>query len=847
MLDSYFEMEKERAKAGLPPLALTPAEVEEVCKGLETAEGEKGASLRGLLENRVAPGVDPSAKVKAEWLAAVTKARVKSPAVSREDAVRMLGTMLGGYNVEPLVEALSDKTIAAAAAAALKKIVLVYGRFETIVQMAATNPFAKSVLESWAAGEWFLGRPEFPKKIVLKVFKVDGEINTDDFSPAGHAPTRPDIPLHALSMGQTRFPGGNEVMKRFREEGHRVAFVGDVVGTGSSRKSACNSLMWHIGEDIPFVPNKRRAGVVIGGLIAPIFFNTAEDSGGLPLMADVTRMKTGDIITLDFEAGVIRGADGAELSKLETKPATLKDEFRAGGRLSLIIGRQLTAKARKVLGLGEAAFFTTVENPRPKPNQGYTLAQKIVGRACGLCGVLPGTACEPHMTTVGSQDTTGPMTADELKELACLEFQADLFMQSFCHTAAYPKPADVKVHKTLPPFMVARKGVSLRPGDGVIHSWLNRLTLPDTVGTGGDSHTRFPIGISFPAGSGLVAFAGALGFMPLDMPESVLVRFKGKLNPGITLRDAVNAIPYFAVKQGLLTVEKKNKKNVFNGCVLEIEGLEDLSGDQAYELTDASAERSAAACVISLKEERVAEYLKSNVALMEEMIKEGYQSADTLRRRIEACRAWLKEPVLIKADAHAVYTAVLEIDLAAITEPLVACPNDPDDVRPLSAIAGDPVQEVFIGSCMTNIGQFRAAGRILDKAGIPAARVWITPPTKMDAAQLMREGYYAIFVGFGGRTEMPGCSLCMGNQARVAAGTTVFATSTRNFDHRLGDNTRVYLGSSELAALTALKGKIPTVDEYMAVMKEKVLPMADEIYRTLEFHKMGDFSLGYVR
>ena len=516
--------------------------------------------------------------------------------------------------------------------------------------MAATNPHAKSVLESWAAGEWFLSRPEFPSKLVLKVFKVDGEINTDDFSPAGDAPTRPDIPLHAKSMGLKRFPGGNDLMKKFREEGHRVAFVGDVVGTGSSRKSACNSLMWHIGEDIPHVPNKRRAGVVIGGLIAPIFFNTAEDSGGLPLMADVTKMKTGDIITLDFAAGAILDAEGRKISGLAVKPATLKDEFRAGGRLALIIGRQLTARARKTLGLGEADFFTTVVNPVPKPGQGYTLAQKIVGRACGLPGVLPGTACEPHMTTVGSQDTTGPMTADELKELACLEFQTDLFMQSFCHTAAYPKPADVKVHQTLPAFMIARKGVALKPGDGVIHSWLNRLILPDTVGTGGDSHTRFPIGISFPAGSGLVAFAGALGFMPLDMPESILIKFSGRLNPGLTLRDAVNAIPYFAVKKGLLTVEKKNKKNVFNGCVLEIEGLEDLTGDQAYELTDASAERSAAACVISLKEERVAEYLKSNVALMEEMIREGYQDADTLRRRIEACNAWLAKPALLKRD-----------------------------------------------------------------------------------------------------------------------------------------------------------------------------------------------------
>ncbi len=846
MLDAYHAMEKERSQAGLPPLALTPAEVEEVCKALETAAKDEGAGLRSLLENRVPPGVDAAAKIKADWLAAVARGERTSPAVSRAGALALLGTMLGGYNVDPLVQALSDPAVAGTAAEALKKIILVYGHFETILKMADRNPHAKAVLESWAAGEWFLSRPAFPDKLVLKVFKVDGEINTDDFSPAGHAPTRPDIPLHAQSMGEKRFPGGNAVMKSFRDEGHRVAFVADVVGTGSSRKSACNSLMWHIGEDIPFVPNKRRAGVVIGGLIAPIFFNTTEDSGGLPLMADVTGMKTGDLITLDFAAGAILGPGGTKISDLAVKPATLKDEFRAGGRLTLIIGRQLTARARQALGLGEAPFFTTVENPVPKPGQGYTLAQKIVGRACGLAGVLPGTACEPHMTTVGSQDTTGPMTADELKELACLEFQADLFMQSFCHTAAYPKPADVKVHKTLPAFMIARKGVALKPGDGVIHSWLNRLVLPDTVGTGGDSHTRFPIGVSFPAGSGLVAFAGALGFMPLDMPESILVKFTGKLKPGLTLRDIVNAIPYFAVRKGLLTVEKKNKKNAFNGCVLEIEGLEDLTGDQAYELTDASAERSAAACVISLKEERVAEYLRSNAALMEEMIKEGYQSAETLRRRIDACNAWLARPSLLTRDPHAEYKAVLEIDLGQITEPLVACPNDPDDVRPLSAIAGDPVQEVFIGSCMTNIGQFRAAARILDK-GVPAARVWMTPPTRMDAAQLMREGYYATFVGFGARTETPGCSLCMGNQARVAAGTTVFSTSTRNFDHRLGDNTRVYLGSSELAALTALLGRIPSVEEYMAAMKDKVLPRADEIYRYLEFHKMGDFTLGYVR
>ena len=847
MLEAYFAQEKERAKLRIPTLPLSPAETGEVCRFLEVPEGGRGDLILALLRDRVSPGVDPAAKVKAEWLARVGRGESVSPLVSRKDAVFLLGTMLGGYNIGPLVAFLEDRELASAAVEALKKTILVYGAFDAVLGMSAKNPFARSVLESWAAGEWFLSKPAFPESLTLKVFKVDGEINTDDFSPAKHASTRPDIPLHALAMGETRFPAGNGMIRAFREEGRKVAFAGDVVGTGSSRKSACNSVMWHIGEDIPFVPNKRRGGVVLGGLIAPIFFNTAEDSGGLPIMCDVGRMKTGDVIVIDMNAGVVKNEAGAEIARFEFKPVTIKDEFRAGGRLNLIIGRQLTGRARKALGMGEAEFFTAIENPRPGPGQGFSLAQKIVGKACGVDGVLPGAACEPRMTTVGSQDTTGPMTADELKELACLEFQAGLFMQSFCHTAAYPKPTDAKMHKTLPPFMVARKGVSLKPGDGVIHSWLNRLILPDTVGTGGDSHTRFPIGISFPAGSGLVAFAGALGFMPLDMPESVLVRFTGKMNPGITRRDAVNAIPYFAVKKGLLTVEKKNKKNIFNGCVLEMEGLEDLTVDQAYELTDASAERSAAAAVISLKEERVAEYLKSDIALMEKMIEEGYESADTLRKRSAACREWLKNPVLLKRDAHSEYKAVLEIDLADITEPLVACPNDPDDVRPLSAIAGDPVQEVFIGSCMTNIGQFRAAGRILDKAGIPPARVWITPPTKMDAAQLMREGYYAIFAALGGRIEMPGCSLCMGNQARVGAGTTVFATSTRNFDHRLGDNTRVYLGSAELAALTALKGKIPKVDDYMAVMREKVLPKADEIYRTLEFHKMGDFSLGYVR
>jgi aconitate hydratase 2/2-methylisocitrate dehydratase len=847
MLESYFEQEKERAKAGLPPLPLTPAEVEDVCRLLENPEAGKAGVFLDLLRNRVSPGVDPAAKVKAGWLTRVAQGKVPSPALPRADAVFLLGTMLGGYNVEPLVAFLTDRDLAAAAAEALKKTVLIYGHFDTVLEMSRMNPQARSVLESWAKGEWFISRPAFPERIVLKVFKVDGEINTDDFSPAGHAPTRPDIPLHAQSMGQTRFPGGNETIRKFREEGHRAVFVGDVVGTGSSRKSACNSLMWHIGEDIPFVPNKRRAGIVMGGLIAPIFFNTTEDSGGLPIMCDVTGMKTGDVITIDTKAGQVFDGAGKALAGFEWKPPTIKDEFRAGGRLNLIIGRQLTAKARKTLGLPEADFFTTIENPEPKPDQGYTLAQKIVGRACGLPGVLPGTACEPHMTTVGSQDTTGPMTADELKELACLEFQAELFMQSFCHTAAYPKPADVKMHKTLPAFMTERKGVALKPGDGVIHSWLNRLLLPDTVGTGGDSHTRFPIGISFPAGSGLVAFAGALGFMPLDMPESVLVKFHGRRNPGITLRDVVNAIPYFAIKKGLLTVEKKGKKNVFNGCVLEMEGLEDLTVDQAYELTDASAERSAAASVISLKEEKVVQSVKSNVALMERMIEDSYQSAETLRRRIDSCRKWLDNPVLLKRDAHAEYKAVVEIDLAEIKEPILACPNDPDDVRLLSEVAGDNIDEVFIGSCMVNIAHFRAAGRIFEGAGLAKAKIWLTPPTKMDAAQLMREGFYAIFNAVGARMEIPGCSLCMGNQARVAPRATVMSTSTRNFDDRLGDGARVYLGSAVLAAITAVKGAIPGSDEYFAIFRDKIAPQAEKIHQFLQFDEMKGSSLGYVR
>ena len=846
MLESYLEQEAERKKLGIPPLPLNPEETAEVCRYLESPPPGKEDFLLDLLKNRVSPGVDPAAEVKAGWLAKVARGEAGSSLVPKKDAVFLLGTMLGGYNVGPLVELLDDPALAADVAEALKHTILIYGAFDSIAEKSKSNPHAKAVLESWANGDWFLKRPGFPEKMTFKVFKVDGEINTDDFSPAKHASTRPDIPLHSLAMGETRFPGGIETIRKFREEGHRVVFVGDVVGTGSSRKSACNSVMWHIGEDIPFVPNKRRAGVVIGGLIAPIFFNTTEDSGGLPLLADVSRMKTGDLVTLDTKTGDIRNEAGETIAVFQFRPPTLRDEFRAGGRLNLIIGRNLTNKARQALGLGPADFFVEPDNPAPKARQGYSQAQKIVGKACGLKGVLPGTACEPKMTTVGSQDTTGPMTADELKELACLEFQTGLFMQSFCHTPAYPKPADVKMHRNLPKFIIARKGVALKPGDGIIHSWINRFILPDTLGTGGDSHTRFPIGLSFPAGSGLVAFAGALGFMPLDMPESVLVRFKGSRNPGITIRDIVNAIPYFAIKEGLLTVPKQGKKNIFNGRIIELEGMPDLTVDQAYELTNASAERSAAGSVIDLSEKQVAKYLRSNIALMNRLIAEGYQDAKTLKRRIKACERWLRKPRLLRRDKKAEYAAELEVDLSAVTEPILACPNDPDDVKLLSEVAGDKIDEVFVGSCMTNISHFRAVGKIFQGAGYLTTRVWLTPPTKMDQAQLMKEGYFSIYSSVGARIEIPGCSLCMGNQARVRPKATVLSTSTRNFDDRMGDGARVYLGSAVLGAVAALKGQLPTVEEYMAVMKEKVEPAGDDIHRFLYFDEMGEFTLHYT-
>jgi aconitate hydratase 2/2-methylisocitrate dehydratase len=846
MLDSYFKHEQERRELGIPALPLSPEQTEELCRLLQAPPSGREELLLGLLKNRVAPGVDPAAKVKVEWLSRIAGGEVSSPVLSRKDSVILLGTMLGGYNIETLMGLLDDPLTGQDAAEALKKTILIYNSFDRIVDSAKKNPLAKEVLHSWAEGEWFLSRPELPEKLTMTVYKVEGETNTDDLSPAKHAWSRPDIPLHALSMGETRFPGGKEAIWDFRAAGKKVVFVGDVVGTGSSRKSATNSLLWHIGEDIPCVPNKRRGGVVLGGLIAPIFFNTVEDSGGLPILCDVSRMKTGDVIEIHTGSGKICRQNGEEVAEFQLKPETIGDEYRAGGRLFLIIGRSLTAKVREVLGMSpEADFFTQIKNPLPQENQGYTLAQKIVGRACSQEGVLPGSACEPKMTTVASQDTTGPMTADELKELACLEFQSDLFMQSFCHTAAYPKLADVKMHKSLSQFITERKGVAFRPGDGVLHSWVNRLLLPDAMGTGGDSHTRFPIGLSFPAGSGLVAFAGTLGFMPLDMPESVLVRFMGSLNPGITLRDVVNAIPLFAIQKGQLTVEKEGKKNIFNGRLLEMEGLPDLTVEQAFELTDATAERSAAGGTIAISERSVAAYLRSNVALLKKLIEDGYQDADTLQRRIDACQEWLDNPTLLCRDDHAEYAEILEIDLGEIKEPILACPNDPDDVRRLSDVAGDRIDEIFIGSCMTNIGHFRAAGKIFEGAGYLKTRVWITPPTKMDRAQLVREGYYTLYAGIGARTEIPGCSLCMGNQARVRPQSTVVSTSTRNFDNRMGDGARVYLGSAELAATAALSGKLPTPEEYFEIFKKKISPNAEEIYRYLQFDEMADLKLDY--
>ncbi|MDA3903668.1 MAG: bifunctional aconitate hydratase 2/2-methylisocitrate dehydratase [Desulfuromusa sp.] len=843
MIEAYLKLEEERNAQGIPALPLNPEQTTGLCDLLQSPPAGKEEFLLNLLTERVSPGVDPAAEVKAAFLAEIVAGSKTSPLIGKVKAVQILGTMIGGYNVQPLISALSDADLADEAATALSAMTYVYAAAEQIIELSKGNAAAKKVVDSWAKAEWFTSKPVIPETMTVKVFKVEGEINTDDFSPAGDAWSRPDIPLHALAMGKTRFPGGIEEIAKWREAGHQIAFVGDVVGTGSSRKSACNSVLWCIGDEIPAVPNKRRGGVIIGSVIAPIFFNTAQDSGALPLKMDVTKMNMGDVITINTVKGEVNNQAGEVISTFEIKPDTVADEYRAGGRIPLIIGRAVTTEACAATGLAEPDIFALPDNPTPKSNQGYTQAQKMVGRACGVDGILPGTACEPKMTTVGSQDTTGPMTADELKELACLRFLSPMFMQSFCHTAAYPKPADVLMHHNLPKFISDRAGVPLRPGDGVIHSWLNRLLVPDTVGTGGDSHTRFPIGISFPAGSGLIAFAGALGFMPLDMPESVLVRFKGELNEGITLRDAVNAIPYWAIKQGLMTVPKKNKINIFNGRILEMEGLPNLSVEQAFELTDAAAERSAAAGCIQLSEESVCAYLRSNIALMEKMIEDGYQDAQTLRNRIDAVKDWLKDPKLLRADADAEYAAVIEIDLAEITEPILACPNDPDDVKLLSDIAGTPIQDVFIGSCMTNIGHFRAAAAIWKGEKFnPEVRTWVCPPTRMDQTKLKDEAVFSVFSAKGARLEIAGCSLCMGNQARVPDGVNMFSTSTRNFDDRIGNGAQVYLGSAELGAVTSNLGKLPTPAEYFAVYKEKITPNADEIYQYLQFDELEGYA-----
>ncbi|MCP9805999.1 bifunctional aconitate hydratase 2/2-methylisocitrate dehydratase [Cyanobium sp. T1B-Tous] len=847
-LSSYRAAAAEREALGVPALPLSAEQTQALTELLQAPPAGEETFLLHLLSERIPPGVDEAAYVKAGWLAGVAQGSTSSPLVSAVEAVQLLATMIGGYNVGALIALLSnaDPAIAEAAATGLSRTLLVYDAYHDVLELAASNPYAQRVVDSWAAAAWFTAKPELPAEITVTVFKVEGETNTDDLSPATHATTRPDIPLHAMAMLETRMPGGLELITQLKTKGHPVAYVGDVVGTGSSRKSAINSVLWHTGSDIPHVPNKRSGGVVLGGKIAPIFFNTAEDSGALPIECDVSALNSGDVITIRPYAGTIERAAGEAgagtiVARFELKPSTITDEVRAGGRIPLLIGRSLTDKVRAQLGLPASELFIRPVAPADT-GKGFTLAQKMVGKACGLAGVRPGTSCEPLMTTVGSQDTTGPMTRDEMKELACLGFSADLVMQSFCHTAAYPKPVDLKTHAELPDFMASRGGVALRPGDGIIHSWLNRMLLPDTVGTGGDSHTRFPLGISFPAGSGLVAFAAAIGAMPLDMPESVLVKFTGKLQPGVTLRDVVNAIPYVAIQQGLLTVAKEGKQNVFNGRIMEIEGLPDLKLEQAFELTDATAERSCAGSTIKLSVDTVSEYLRSNVALLKNMIARGYGDGRTLARRIQAMEAWLANPVLLEADADAEYAAVIEIDLDAITEPILACPNDPDNVKLLSEEAGKPVDEVFIGSCMTNIGHYRAAANVLKGQGENAARLWVCPPTRMDEETLKEEGYYATFEAAGSRMEMPGCSLCMGNQARVEDNTTVFSTSTRNFNNRLGNGAQVYLGSAELAAVCAQLGRIPNKTEYLAIAAEKIDPYGAELYRYLNFDQIAGFE-----
>jgi len=855
VLEAYRKHVEERAAQGVVPQPLNAEQTAGLVELLKNPPAGEEEFLVDLITNRVPAGVDEAAYVKAGFLSALAKGETSSPLLSKQRAVELLGTMQGGYNIATLVELLDNAELAAVAAEQLKHTLLMFDAFHDVAEKAkAGNEHAKAVMQSWAEGEWFTNRPAVAEKVSLSVFKVTGETNTDDLSPAPDAWSRPDIPLHALAMLKMARDGINpdvpgsvgpiKQMEELKAKGFPVAYVGDVVGTGSSRKSATNSVLWFFGDDIPNVPNKRAGGFCFGTKIAPIFYNTMEDAGALPIEFDCSNLGMGDVIDVYPYAGKVckHGTDEV-ITTFELKTEVLLDEVRAGGRIPLIIGRGLTEKARAELGLAPSTLFKKPEAPTDS-GKGFTLAQKMVGRACGLPegkGVRPGTYCEPKMTTVGSQDTTGPMTRDELKDLACLGFSADLVMQSFCHTAAYPKPIDVNTHHTLPDFIMNRSGVSLRPGDGIIHSWLNRMLLPDTVGTGGDSHTRFPIGISFPAGSGLVAFAAATGVMPLDMPESVLVRFKGQMQPGITLRDLVHAIPYYAIQQGLLTVEKKGKKNIFSGRILEIEGLNQLTVEQAFELSDASAERSAAGCTIKLPEDSIAEYLRSNITMLRWMISEGYGDARTLERRAQAMEAWIADPKLLEADKDAEYAAVIEIDLSEVKEPVLCAPNDPDDARLLSTVAGEKIDEVFIGSCMTNIGHFRAAGKLLDKVkgGIPT-RLWLAPPTKMDAHQLTEEGYYGIYGKAGARMEMPGCSLCMGNQARVQTGSTVVSTSTRNFPNRLGDATNVYLASAELAAVASITGKLPTVEEYMEYAKN-IDSMAADIYRYLSFDQIAEF------
>ncbi len=855
MLKAYRDHVAERAALGIPPLPLSAQQTAELIELIKAPPQGEEAFLVDLITHRVPPGVDDAAKVKASFLAAVAHGDLSVALISKAKATELLGTMVGGYNVKPLIDLLDDKDVAAVAAEGLKKTLLMFDAFHDVTEKAkAGNAKAKEVIQSWADAEWFTSRPEVPRSITVTVFKVPGETNTDDLSPAPDAWSRPDIPMHYLAMLKNTRPdaafkpeedgkrGPMQFIEDLKKKGHLVAYVGDVVGTGSSRKSATNSVIWATGQDIPFVPNKRFGGVTLGGKIAPIFFNTQEDSGSLPIEVDVSKLEMGDVIEVHPYDGKIT-KNGATVVEFQLKSDVLLDEVRAGGRINLIIGRSLTGKAREFLGLPASTLFRLPQAPAAT-KAGFTLAQKMVGRACGLPegqGVRPGTYCEPKMTTVGSQDTTGPMTRDELKDLACLGFSADMVMQSFCHTAAYPKAVDVKMHRELPAFISNRGGVALRPGDGVIHSWLNRLLLPDTVGTGGDSHTRFPIGISFPAGSGLVAFGAATGVMPLDMPESVLVRYKGKMQPGVTLRDLVHAIPLYAIKAGLLTVEKKGKKNIFSGRILEIEGLPDLKVEQAFELSDASAERSAAGCTIKLNQAPVAEYLKSNVVLMKNMIANGYEDKRTLERRIKAVEAWLAKPSLLEADKDAEYAAVIEIDLADIKEPIVCCPNDPDDAKFMSEVSGTKIDEAFIGSCMTNIGHFRAASKVLGGARDIPVKLWVAPPTKMDESELIKEGHYATFGAAGARTEMPGCSLCMGNQAQVREGATVVSTSTRNFPNRLGKNTQVFLASAELAAVCSKLGRIPTVAEYQEAVGI-INQDAANVYKYMNFDQIEEYA-----